>query len=238
MHSPARLRAALGSRPGRRARGDDWPQWMGPEPRQRVARGRASWSGFPPAGPRCSGGRRSPAATPAPAVAGGRVFVTDYVTDADVKVANFERKTSTGTRAGALPRRGHGQAALEARVSGHLHDRLSGRPAVHADGRRRPRLHARRRGGPLLPRRRDGSGALGPRPQEGLRHQGGALGLGEPSAGRRRPARLRGRHRRGPRGRLRQADRARRSGGRARHRSRATRPRRSSRRRACGSSCS
>ncbi|MFM8496540.1 MAG: PQQ-binding-like beta-propeller repeat protein, partial [Planctomycetia bacterium] len=32
-----------------------------------------------------------------PAVAAGRVFITDYVTDADVKVANFERKTSTGT---------------------------------------------------------------------------------------------------------------------------------------------
>jgi outer membrane protein assembly factor BamB len=32
-----------------------------------------------------------------PAIAAGRVFVTDYVTDADVKVANFERKASTGT---------------------------------------------------------------------------------------------------------------------------------------------
>jgi outer membrane protein assembly factor BamB len=32
-----------------------------------------------------------------PAVAGGRVFVTDYVTEADVKIANFERNTSTGS---------------------------------------------------------------------------------------------------------------------------------------------
>ena len=32
-----------------------------------------------------------------PAVAGGRVFVTDYVTEADIRQSNFERKTSTGT---------------------------------------------------------------------------------------------------------------------------------------------
>jgi outer membrane protein assembly factor BamB len=32
-----------------------------------------------------------------PAVAAGRVFVTDYVTEADVKIANFERKSSTGS---------------------------------------------------------------------------------------------------------------------------------------------
>jgi outer membrane protein assembly factor BamB len=78
------------------ARGDDWPQWMGPQ-RDNVWRERGVAASFPAAGPRVVW--RTPVAGgyAGVAVAGGRVFVTDYVTDADVKVANFERKTSTGS---------------------------------------------------------------------------------------------------------------------------------------------
>ncbi len=75
--------------------GDDWPQWMGPR-RDNVWREEGVVATFPAAGPRVLW--RTPVAGgyAGVAVAGGRVFVCDYVTDADVKVANFERKTSTG----------------------------------------------------------------------------------------------------------------------------------------------
>jgi outer membrane protein assembly factor BamB len=78
------------------ARGDDWPQWMGPR-RDNVWREQGVVAAFPAAGPKVLW--RTPVAGgyAGAAVAEGRVFVTDYVTDADVKVANFERKTSTGT---------------------------------------------------------------------------------------------------------------------------------------------
>jgi len=77
------------------ARADDWPQWMGPR-RDNVWREEGVVAAFPVAGPAVVW--RTPVAGgyAGAAVAGGRVFVTDYVTDADVKVANFERKTSTG----------------------------------------------------------------------------------------------------------------------------------------------
>ena len=77
------------------ARADDWPQWMGPR-RDNVWREEGVVAAFPVAGPAVVW--RTPVAGgyAGAAVAGGRVFVTDYVTDANVKVANFERKTSTG----------------------------------------------------------------------------------------------------------------------------------------------
>jgi outer membrane protein assembly factor BamB len=77
-------------------RADDWPQWMGPR-RDNVWREQGIVAAFPAAGPKVLW--RTPVAGgyAGAAVADGRVFVTDYVTDADVKVANFDRKTSTGT---------------------------------------------------------------------------------------------------------------------------------------------
>jgi outer membrane protein assembly factor BamB len=77
------------------ARGDDWPQWMGPR-RDNVWREAGIVAAFPAAGPRVLW--RTPVAGgyAGAAVADGRVFVCDYVTDADVKVANFERQPSTG----------------------------------------------------------------------------------------------------------------------------------------------
>lgn len=78
------------------ARAEDWPQWMGPK-RDNVWREEGIAAGFPAGGPRVLWRTPIKGGYAGPAVAGGRVFVTDYVTDADVKVANFERKQSTGT---------------------------------------------------------------------------------------------------------------------------------------------
>ena len=75
---------------------DDWPQWMGPS-RDNVWREDELLDTFPAAGPTVLWRTPIAGGYAGPAIAAGRVFVTDYVTDADVKVANFERKASTGT---------------------------------------------------------------------------------------------------------------------------------------------
>jgi outer membrane protein assembly factor BamB len=75
---------------------DEWPQWMGPG-RDNVWREDGVLDAFPEAGPRVVWRVPIAGGYAGAAVAGGRVFVTDYVTTADVKVANFERKASTGT---------------------------------------------------------------------------------------------------------------------------------------------
>ncbi|NDC55033.1 MAG: pyrrolo-quinoline quinone [Planctomycetia bacterium] len=77
-------------------RGDDWPQWMGPR-RDNEWREDGILDTFPAEGPRVLWRTPIAGGYAGPAVAGGRIFVTDYATEADVKVANFERKTSTGT---------------------------------------------------------------------------------------------------------------------------------------------
>jgi outer membrane protein assembly factor BamB len=94
-HLPIALLAISAALPAA-ARADDWPQWMGPR-RDNVWREEGVVAALPAAGPQVMW--RTPVAGgyAGAAVAGGRVFVADYVTDADVKVANFERKTSTGT---------------------------------------------------------------------------------------------------------------------------------------------
>ena len=96
IHSlPTALFIAISSALPAAARADDWPQWMGPR-RDNVWREEGVVAAFPATGPAVVW--RTPVAGgyAGAAVAGGRVFVTDYVTEADVKVANFERKTSTG----------------------------------------------------------------------------------------------------------------------------------------------
>ena len=75
---------------------DEWPQWMGPG-RDNMWREDGVLDAFPAAGPRVVWRVPIAGGYAGAAVAGGRVFVTDYVTAADVKVANFERKASTGT---------------------------------------------------------------------------------------------------------------------------------------------
>ena len=77
-------------------RADDWPQWMGPG-RDNVWREEGVLDRFPAAGPKVLWRVPIAGGYAGPAVAGGRVFVADYVTEADTRQANFERKTSTGS---------------------------------------------------------------------------------------------------------------------------------------------
>ena len=74
---------------------DDWPQWMGAS-RDNVWREDGLVERFPEAGLRVLWRTPIGGGYAGPAVSAGRVFVTDYVTDANVRVANFERHTSRG----------------------------------------------------------------------------------------------------------------------------------------------
>jgi outer membrane protein assembly factor BamB len=78
------------------AAADPWPQWMGPK-RDNIWREDGIITRFPAGGPKILW--RTPVAGgyAGPAVVDGRVFVMDYVTADDVKIANFERKPSSGT---------------------------------------------------------------------------------------------------------------------------------------------
>jgi outer membrane protein assembly factor BamB len=82
--------------PGLVARGDDWPQWMGPQ-RDNEWRETGILEQIPETGLRVLW--RAPVAGgyAGPAVAGGRVFVADYVADETIETENFERRESTGT---------------------------------------------------------------------------------------------------------------------------------------------
>ncbi len=75
---------------------DDWPQWMGPK-RDNIWRETGLLDKFPEGGPKIAW--RAPVAGgyAGPAVAEGKVFITDYVTAANVKVSNFDRKEFSGT---------------------------------------------------------------------------------------------------------------------------------------------
>jgi outer membrane protein assembly factor BamB len=66
---------------------DDWPQWMGPQ-RDDIWRETGILDKFPPGGPKVKW--RVPVAWgyAGPSVADGRVYVMDYVTDADVRKLN------------------------------------------------------------------------------------------------------------------------------------------------------
>lgn len=74
---------------------DDWPQWMGPN-RDNVWQETGILKSFPEDGLKVAW--RTPVAGgyAGPAVADGRVIVTDYQTSDNVKVANFQREKFTG----------------------------------------------------------------------------------------------------------------------------------------------
>jgi outer membrane protein assembly factor BamB len=74
---------------------DDWPQWMGPR-RDNVWREKNLLEKFPEGGPRVIWRTPIAGGYAGPAVAGGRVFVTDYVTKENVRVDNFDRQVFTG----------------------------------------------------------------------------------------------------------------------------------------------
>ncbi len=77
-------------------RGDDWPQWMGPN-RDNTWREKGVIEKVPSSGLKKLWTAKVAGGYAGPAVAGGRVFITDYVSSDDVKVDNFDRKTFTGT---------------------------------------------------------------------------------------------------------------------------------------------
>src|SRR5262245_49596227 len=78
------------------ARGDDWPQWMGPK-RDNVWREDGILDTLP-ASPKVLWRVPVAGGFAGPAVSGGKVYVADYVTTANTQTENFERdKEFTGT---------------------------------------------------------------------------------------------------------------------------------------------
>lgn len=77
------------------AAADDWPQWMGPE-RDNVWRESGVLREFPEGGPAVVWRAPVGIGFAGPAVSGGRVFLSDFVTQENVKVANFSRSEFTG----------------------------------------------------------------------------------------------------------------------------------------------
>jgi len=71
----------------RPSRADDWPQWLGPK-RDSVWRETGIISKFPEKGPKELWRAKVAVGYSGPAVADGRVFVADFVTDADTKKAS------------------------------------------------------------------------------------------------------------------------------------------------------
>lgn len=75
---------------------EDWPQWMGPG-RNNVWTEQGLLDKFPAGGASVLWRTKVAGGYAGPAVAEGKVFVTDYVTAGNAKIANFERKESLGT---------------------------------------------------------------------------------------------------------------------------------------------
>ena len=74
---------------------EDWPNWMGPH-RNNTWRADGILQRFPDSGPKIVW--RSPVSGgyAGPAVAGGKLFLTDYVTGDDVQIPNLNRQQFTG----------------------------------------------------------------------------------------------------------------------------------------------
>ena len=75
---------------------DQWPQWMGPE-RDNVWREDGILEKFPAGGPKVLWRATVAGGYAGPAVAAGKVFVTDFVPGEELPGDNFERKTAAGT---------------------------------------------------------------------------------------------------------------------------------------------
>jgi outer membrane protein assembly factor BamB len=76
--------------------GDDWPQWMGPR-RDNVWRETGLIEAFPESGAKVAWRVPVAGGYAGPAVAGGRVYVTDFVREGASPGDNFERNSSKGT---------------------------------------------------------------------------------------------------------------------------------------------
>jgi outer membrane protein assembly factor BamB len=75
---------------------DDWPQWMGPQ-RDNVWREDGLLEKFPDAGPTVVWRTPLAGGYAGPAVVGDRVYITDYLTQDNVKTDNFDRNAFSGT---------------------------------------------------------------------------------------------------------------------------------------------
>ena len=73
----------------RSANAEDWPHWMGPH-RDNTWTESEIIEGFPKGGPKILWRTPIAGGYSGPAVADGRVYITDYVTTANVKVDNFD----------------------------------------------------------------------------------------------------------------------------------------------------
>ena len=78
------------------AHAEDWPQWMGPN-RDNVWNETGILDKFPEGGPKIVWRQPIGNGYAGPAVANGKVFVSDYLSKADVKVDNFKGETFSGT---------------------------------------------------------------------------------------------------------------------------------------------
>src|SRR3989442_671233 len=77
------------------ARADDWPQWMGPQ-RDNVWREKGILDVSPKDGPKVLWRAKVANGYSGPAVADGMVFLTDFVSDADLNDDNFKGKKYAG----------------------------------------------------------------------------------------------------------------------------------------------
>ena len=77
------------------ARADDWPQWMGPQ-RDNVWREKGILDAFPAGGPKVLWRAKVSNGFSGPAVADGLVFLTDFVSNAELGADNFDREKYVG----------------------------------------------------------------------------------------------------------------------------------------------
>jgi outer membrane protein assembly factor BamB len=77
------------------ARADDWPQWMGPK-RDSIWRETGILESFPKGGPKVLWRVKVANGYSGPAVAGGLVYLTDFVSSGDTQKDNFDRESVAG----------------------------------------------------------------------------------------------------------------------------------------------
>src|SRR5215468_9224301 len=74
---------------------DDWPQWLGPK-RDSIWRETGILDKFPEGGPKALWRTPVSGGFAGPAVANGRVYVADYVTEGNVKKEVYDRTNFQG----------------------------------------------------------------------------------------------------------------------------------------------
>ena len=135
-----RVRDLVAVTSGQWSGADDWPQWLGPQ-RDSVWRETGILDTFPAAGPTVLWRHPVGGGFAGPAVADGRVFVMDYVTDKQSDSLRQPARQVGGNRTRALPLRRRRPAAVETRVRASLQHLVSRRAASDTDRGWRSGLH-------------------------------------------------------------------------------------------------